>query len=89
MAQYRSGEVVLLTLPFTGGAGRKRRPAVVLLDMGDADIIVVPVTSQAARSSFDVPLLDWRQAGLHLASIVRTTSQRRWIGGWSCACSGR
>jgi mRNA interferase MazF len=69
--RYRPGEVVLLSLPFTGGMGAKRRPAVVLLDVDDADIVVVPVTSQLMRTRFDVALRDWQQAGLRLPSIVR------------------
>gem|GEM_PF-4871135 len=47
---YDSGEVVLMTLQFTAGTGAKRRPTLVLLDTGDADMIVVPITSRAARS---------------------------------------
>jgi len=71
VAGYRPGDVLLLSLPFTGGASAKRRPAIVLLDVDMADNTVVPVTSQAARTSFDVPLAECRNAGLHLASIVR------------------
>jgi mRNA interferase MazF len=32
---------------------------------------VAPVTSQAARSPRDVPVVNWQQAGLRLPSIVR------------------
>lgn len=39
-----------MTLQFTAGTGAKRRPTLVLLDTGDADMIVVPITSRAARS---------------------------------------
>jgi mRNA interferase MazF len=69
--RYRPGDVVLVMLPYTGGEGAKRRPAVVLLDVDDADVIVVPVTSQAIRTRFDVALQNWSQAGLRLPSIVR------------------
>lgn len=71
MRRYHSGEVDLITLQFTAGTGAKRRPALVLLDTGDADIIVVPITSRAGRDSFDIMLTGWKDAGLLLPSVVR------------------
>jgi mRNA interferase MazF len=43
----------------------------VLLDVGDDDIIVARVTSQAWQGTFDVDLKGWKDAGLLLPSIVR------------------
>ncbi len=71
MPTYKPGDVVLLDFPFVSGASTKRRPALVLLDIGDADIVAARVTSQAAHDSFDVELSDWKAAGLMLPSIVR------------------
>lgn len=71
MESYRPGEIVLLAFPFTDAAGTKRRPALVLLDTGDADIVVARVTSQIALTVFDVALTAWQQAGLRLPSVVR------------------
>ena len=71
MKSYHSGEIVLLSFPFTDVTGVKRRPALVLLDTGDADIIVARVTSQAVQTIFDVELVEWQQAGLLLPSVVR------------------
>ena len=71
MESYRSGDIVLLEFPFTDAAGTKRRPALVLLDLGDADIVVARVTSQIAQTAFDVELVGWQQAGLRLPSVVR------------------
>jgi len=71
METYRAGEIVLLSFPFADAMGARRRPALVLLDIGDADIVVARVTSQAARGPFDVELVEWHQAGLLLPSIVR------------------
>jgi mRNA interferase MazF len=68
---FRPGELVLLAFPFTGGTAMKRRPALVLLDAGDEDIIVARVTSQPVLSQFDVTIEDWRGACLLLPSIVR------------------
>lgn|GEM_PF-481923 len=68
---YRSREVVLLSFPFADAIGARRRPALVLLDTEDADIVVARVTSQIVRTVFDVELVEWQQAGLLLPSVVR------------------
>ena len=71
MKIYRPGEIVLLLFPFADATGAKRRPALIILDTGDEDIIVFRVTSQVAQTAFDVELVEWRQAGLQLPSVVR------------------
>ena len=71
MASYQSGEIVLLRFPFSDATGSKRRPALVLLDTGDNDILVARITSQAPQAAFDVVLTQWQQAGLLLPSVVR------------------
>jgi len=65
------GELVLVRYPFTSGAGAKQRPGVVLLDAGDADIVVARITSQLVQTPFDLAISDWRQGGLLLPSIIR------------------
>ncbi|RKX57615.1 MAG: type II toxin-antitoxin system PemK/MazF family toxin [Thermodesulfobacteriota bacterium] len=70
MGNYHPGEVVLLLFSFTDMRGAKRRPALVLLDTGDADVIVARVTSQVIQTAFDVELMDWQQAGLLLPSTT-------------------
>jgi mRNA interferase MazF len=71
MKHYQLGEIVLLLFPFAGAQRAKRRPALVLLDTGDADVVVARVTSQARQSPYDVKITDWQKAGLRLPSIVR------------------
>jgi mRNA interferase MazF len=56
---------------FSDGQGTKRRPVLVVHDFGDADLLVVPVTSHAARAATDVTLSEWRGAGLKLPSTIR------------------
>lgn len=65
------GDVLLAFLVFSDGQGIKRRPVMVVHDFGDADLLVVPVTSQPARVATDVVLSDWKGAGLKLPSTVR------------------
>ena len=49
----------------------KPRPALVILDVGDADVVVARVTTQPYRSRYDVDITDWRGAGLLASSVVR------------------
>jgi len=51
--------------------GGKLRPAAVLLDSGDDDFVAAPVTSRPRMSDFDVPVQQWRDAGLNTASTIR------------------
>jgi mRNA interferase MazF len=68
---FSPGDVLLVPVPFSDGTGYKKRPVVIVYDSGDADLLVAPITSQAARSPCDVPVVNWQRAGLRLPSIVR------------------
>jgi mRNA interferase MazF len=67
----RAGEVVLIRIGFHQTPGGKVRPAVVLLDSGDDDFVAAPITSRPRGSDFDVPIYQWREAGLNAASTIR------------------
>lgn len=71
MTNYQPGDVLLVSFPFSGGTQRKNRPALVLVDAGDADVLVARVTTQGYHTSFDVALADWQGAGLLAPSVVR------------------
>lgn len=71
MALYRAGDVLLLAFPFSDTTTTKRRPALVLLDTKDNDILVARITGQLARTPLDVELQDWEDAGLRIPSVVR------------------
>lgn len=64
------GECWVADIPFTSGAGSKKRPVLVLW-LDGLDTVVAAVTSAAPRSPTDVPLTDWRLAGLRVPSTVR------------------
>jgi mRNA interferase MazF len=68
---YQAGELVLIDFPFTISGASKLRPALVVLDTGDADVLLARVTTQLQTGPFDVPLTDWQQAGLLAPSVVR------------------
>ena len=66
MSFYKFGDIVLLTFPFSDGVNVKRRPALVIRDTNDNDILVARVTSQKQESEFDVAIKFWQEAGLKL-----------------------
>jgi hypothetical protein len=53
MAAHAQGEVLLAWLVFSDGQGAKRRPALVVRDFDDDDLLVVPITSHSARGKAD------------------------------------
>ena len=67
----RPGEVVLIRIDFLQTQGGKLRPAVVLLDAGDDDFVAAPVTSRPLVSALDLPIQQWREAGLNTPSTMR------------------
>jgi mRNA interferase MazF len=64
------GDFWVADIPFTSGSGSKKRP-VLILWLDGLDAVVATVTSAAPRSPTDVPLADWRSAGLRVPSTVR------------------
>lgn len=71
MEQYKPGEILLLKFPFTDTQDIKRRPALVLIDVGDNDVVVARITTQNTRARFDVEIKKWQEAGLKAASVIR------------------
>lgn len=67
----RRAEIVLIKMGFHQMAGAKIRPALVIADTGDDDFIAAPVTSKPQNAEFDFGLIDWRAAGLNVASTAR------------------
>jgi len=47
MDHLKFGQVVLLRFPFTDGITFKRRPALIITDSGDGDVIVCRITSKS------------------------------------------
>jgi mRNA interferase MazF len=71
MNQLAFGDIVLLNFPFTDGNSFKKRPALVINDFNDGNIIVCRITSKIYNTDKDVLLDEWNKAGLMLASVVR------------------
>jgi len=71
MSKFHFGQIVLINFPFVNTSEVKKRPALILIDTHDEDVIVSRITSQDAKSDFDVEITHWQKAGLLLPSIAR------------------
>ena len=68
---YEFGDLLFLYFPFTDGNQSKLRPAILLIDTNDDDVLVARVTTQMHQSPYDILLHDWHRAGLKTSSVVR------------------
>ncbi|MGC8495449.1 MAG: type II toxin-antitoxin system PemK/MazF family toxin [Syntrophobacteraceae bacterium] len=72
---YEFGDVVLI--PFTDQTVSKKRPAVVVNSNAYSrqrpDLILMPITGQVNSPTYfgEVPVSDWRQAGLIKPSVIK------------------
>ena len=65
------GDVVIVAFPFSDQSTFKRRPALVVADAGDGDLLLARITTADVHERFDVFLTEWQRAGLKRASWVR------------------
>jgi len=75
MTTYDFGEIVLIGFPHTDLQGVSKRPAIVLYDSGDQDVLVARVTTQEFRNEPDYKIRDWGKCGLLGESYVRLGKQ--------------
>ena len=71
MEKLSFGEIVLLKFPFSDRQKHKKRPALVILDTDDSDIIVCRITSKLTDTEFDFKVENWKECGLRLPSVIR------------------
>ena len=71
MDKLNFGEIVLVKLPFSDGKTFKRRPALIINDFNDGDIIVCRITSQIYKTKNDIYIKGWEKSGLRLPSVIR------------------
>jgi mRNA interferase MazF len=70
MTTIKGGEIWLANIPFTDGAGSKKRPVLVLWLDGE-EVVVAAVTTAEPRTRTDVSLEQWKESGLRKQSTVR------------------
>jgi len=71
MDKLSFGAIVLLRFPFTDGKTFKKRPALIINDFNDGDILVSRITSQIYKTKNDIYIKHWDKAGLKLPSVIR------------------
>lgn len=71
MDKLNFGDIVLLKFPFTDSNSFKKRPALIINDFNDGDIIVCRITSRIYKTKYDIYIDNWKNSGLKLPSIVR------------------
>jgi mRNA interferase MazF len=71
MIKYELGDILLIQFPFTDPSKVSKRPAVVLYDNGDMDVLLCRVTTRPCFSSTDFKVADWRKIGLLRESYIR------------------
>ena len=83
MTAYKFGDIVLIGFPHTDLLGTSKRPAIVLFDSGDQDVLVARVTTQAYGTAADYKILHWEEGGLLAESYARlgkqATIEKRYI----------
>jgi len=75
MITYKFGEIVLIGFPHTDLQGISKRPAVVLYDSGDQDVLVARITTQQYTTEADYRIADWKRCGLLADSYIRLGKQ--------------
>ena len=75
MTTYNFGDIVLIGFPYTDLQGVSKRPAIVLYDSGDQDVLVARITTQEYLSGVDYKIIGWKNAGLLAESYVRIGKQ--------------
>jgi mRNA-degrading endonuclease toxin of MazEF toxin-antitoxin module len=74
LSEYEFGQVLLLNaFPYSQPGQVKKRPVLVLADIGDQDIVVARITSEGPRNKYDLLLDRWKESGLLLPSSIRLT----------------
>jgi mRNA interferase MazF len=72
---FRFADVVIVGFPFTAARGLKQRPAVVIskeaLNDATEDVILMPITSRYGDGQTELPITEWRTAGLLRPSAVK------------------
>ena len=75
MTSYNFGDIVLIGFPHTDLQGTSKRPAIVLYDSGDQDVLLARVTTQEYATETDYKILDWQKSGLLAESYIRLGKQ--------------
>lgn len=73
MTGFEPGEVILVPFPFSDLSGVKKRPAMVLADIGGGhEVVCLMLTSVPVKSEkYEYGITHWKEAGLLKPTIAR------------------
>ncbi|MEQ8224406.1 MAG: type II toxin-antitoxin system PemK/MazF family toxin [Candidatus Eremiobacterota bacterium] len=71
MIIYNPGDIVLVDFIQFNTSLRKKRPALVILDTGDNDVVLAPITTRERNGVGDYKLKNWKNCGLLKDSWLR------------------
>ena len=71
MTIYKFGHVILVGFPHTDLHTISKRPAAILYDSGDKDVLVTRITSQKYTTESDYKVQNWKECGLITESYIR------------------
>ncbi|NUO09377.1 MAG: type II toxin-antitoxin system PemK/MazF family toxin [Candidatus Brocadia sp.] len=75
MTSYNFGDIVLVGFPHADLQVASKRPAIVLYDSGDQDLLVARITTQEYSTKADYKIVDWKNSGLLAESFLRFGKQ--------------
>lgn len=75
MTSYKPGDIVLVGFPHSDLQNVSKRPALVLYDSGDQDILVARITTQEYSTDADYKIVEWKNSGLLAESFLRLGKQ--------------
>lgn len=75
MTDYNFGDIVLIGFPHSDLYGISKRPALVLYDSRDQDVLVARITTQEYTTEADYRITNWRKSGLLAESFLRLGKQ--------------
>ncbi len=71
MTKYNFSDIVIIDFPQSSMIQKKRRPALIILDIGDVDVVLAPITTRERVGPGDYKIRDWHLSGLLKESWVR------------------
>ena len=75
MTAYEFGDIILIGFPHTDLQNISKRPALVLYDSGDEDVLVARITAQEYVTEADYKIVNWKACGLIAESYIRLGKQ--------------
>jgi len=69
--EYNFGDIILLSFPLADYTENKKRPALVIFDPGDDDLLVARITTKMSKNEYDYEISGWKKSGLLRPSVIR------------------